>query len=223
MSNNNTNQKTSSEDNTSEIAIGIDLGTFNSCVAIYQNGKVEVIANDIGLRTTPSFVSFTIDERLVGEAAKSAIVSNVKNTIYDVKRLMGKNYDDEIVQKELKNLSYKVINKNNKSIIEVEYKEETKIFTPEEISAMILTKMKEIAEAYLGHPVKNAVITVPAYFNDKERVSTKDAGAIAGLNVLRIINEPASAAIAYGLDQRSAKEKNILIFDCGGKVLLPVV
>jgi len=217
MSQENTNEKTGSDDKCSSIACGIDLGTSNSCVAIYINGKVEVIANDVGLRTTPSYVGFTDEERLVGDPAKSVIASNVKNTIYDVKRLMGRTYDDECVQKELKNLSYKVINKNNKPLVEVEYKKEQKQFTPEEISAMILTKMKEVAEAFVGKTIKNVVITVPAYFNDSQRQSTKDAGAIAGLNVLRIINEPTAAALAYGLDKKSAKAQNVLIFDCGGK------
>jgi L1 cell adhesion molecule like protein len=207
----------------SSISIGIDLGTTYSCVAVYQNGKVEVIANDQGNRTTPSFVSFTDDERLVGDAAKSLVSSNPNNTVFDAKRLIGKKFNDASVQSDMKHFTYKVINKDSKPNIEVQFKGETKVFTPEEISAMVLGKMKEIAEGYLGQEVSDCVVTVPAYFNDSQRQATKDAGVIAGLNVLRIINEPTSAAIAYGLDQRSEKEKNILIFDCGGKVLLPVV
>jgi molecular chaperone DnaK (HSP70) len=199
----------------SSISIGIDLGTTNSCVGIYRNGRVEIIANDQGNRTTPSFVGFTSEERLIGDAAKSAASSNPKNTVYDAKRLIGRNYDDKYMQDEFKHLSYNIIDKNNKPIIEVEYKNEKKQFTPEEISSMILYKMKEISESFLGHEVKDAVITVPAYFNDSQRQATKDAGVICGLNVLRIINEPTAAAIAYGLDKKSGS-KNILIFDCGG-------
>jgi heat shock protein 1/8 len=203
--------------------IGIDLGTTYSCVAVYQNGKVEVIANDQGNRTTPSYVSFTDEERLVGDAAKSQVSSNPNNTVFDAKRLIGKKFNDTTVQSDMKHFTYKVINKDSKPNIEVQFRGETKVFSPEEISAMVLGKMKEIAESYLGQEVKDCVVTVPAYFNDSQRQATKDAGVIAGLNVLRIINEPTSAAIAYGLDQKSSKEKNILIFDCGGKVLLPVV
>ena len=198
-------------------AIGIDLGTTYSCVGVWQNDHVEIIANDQGNRTMPSYVSFTKDERLIGEAAKSNAASNTKNTVFDSKRLIGKNYNDENIQRVLKHLSYNVINKDNKPMIEVEFKEETKVFSPEEIAAMILTKMKEIAEAFLGETVTDAVITVPAYFNDSQRQATKDAGTIAGLNVLRIINEPTAAAIAYGLDKQSKEEKNVLIVDCGGK------
>jgi molecular chaperone DnaK (HSP70) len=196
--------------------IGIDLGTTYSCVGIYRDGRVDIIANDQGNRTTPSFVSFTSDERLIGDAAKTIASSNPTNTVYDAKRLIGRNYDDSHMKDELKHFSYNVVNKNNKPIIDVEYKNERKQFTPEEISSMILYKMKEIAEAYLGEPVKDAVITVPAYFNDSQRQATKDAGVIAGLNVLRIINEPTAAAIAYGLDKKGGS-KNVLIFDCGGK------
>ena len=199
----------------SSMAIGIDLGTTFSCVGIYRNGRVEIIANDQGNRTTPSFVSFTDQERLIGDAAKSMASSNPKNTVYDAKRLIGRNYNDTNMQTELKHLSYNVMDKSNKPIINVEYKNEAKQFTPEEISSMVLYKMKEIAEAYLGSSVKDAVVTVPAYFNDAQRQATKDAGAIAGLNVLRIINEPTAAAIAYGLDQKGGS-KNVLIFDCGG-------
>ena len=197
-------------------AIGIDLGTTYSCVGVWQNDKIEIIANDQGNRTMPSYVSFTKDERLIGEAAKTNAASNPKNTVYDSKRLIGKNYNDENITRILKHLSYNVIDRDNKPIIEVEYKEETKTFSPEEVGAMILGKMKEIAEAYLGEPVTDAVVTVPAYFNDSQRQATKDAGIIAGLNVLRIINEPTAAAIAYGLDKQSSKEKNVFICDVGG-------
>ena len=204
------------------ISIGIDLGTTFSCVGVYRNGSVEIIANDQGNRTTPSFVGFG-EERLIGDAAKNTASSNPKNTVYDAKRMIGRNFNDSAVQEEIKHFSYNVINKNNKPIIEVDYKDERKQFTPEEISSMIVYKMKEVAEAFLGEPIKDAVITVPAYFNDAQRQATKDAGAIAGLNVLRIINEPTAAAIAYGLDKKGPS-KNVLIFDCGGKqVLLPVV
>jgi len=198
-------------------AIGIDLGTTYSCVGIWQNDHVEIIANDQGNRTMPSYVSFTTDERLIGEAAKSVVANNPKNTVFDAKRLIGQNFDDEKVQSDMKHLSYNVINKDGKPFIEVDFKGETKVFAPEEISSMILGKMKEIAESFLGEPVTDAVITVPAYFNDSQRQATKDAGTIAGLNVLRIINEPTAAAIAYGLDKKSSGEKNVLIFDRGGK------
>ena len=211
-----TNSTNSNKTSKISIPIGIDLGTTYSCVAVYQNGKVEVIANDQGNRTTPSYVSFTEEERLVGDAAKSLVSSNPTNTVFDAKRLIGKKFNDETVQSDMKHFTYKVINKDTKPNIEVQFKGEKKVFSPEEISAMVLGKMKEIAEAFLGQDVKDCVVTVPAYFNDSQRQATKDAGAIAGLNVLRIINEPTSAAIAYGLDQKSSKEKNILIFDCGG-------
>ena len=166
----------------SKVAIGIDLGTTFSCVGIYRNGNVEIIANDQGNRTTPSFVSFTNEERLMGDPAKSMASSNPKNTVYDAKRLIGRNFDESAVQQDMKHYSYTVKGKNNKPIIQVKYKGEDKDFTPEEISSMILVKMKEIAEAYLGESVTDAVITVPAYFNDSQRQSTKDAAAIAGLN-----------------------------------------
>jgi L1 cell adhesion molecule like protein len=197
-------------------AIGIDLGTCNSCVGVWQNGKIEIIANDSGNRITPSYVSFTQEERLIGDAAKSSIANNTGNTIFDAKRLIGKNFHDPVVQKDLKHLSYKVINVDNKPIIQAEFRGETKTFSPEEISSMVLIKMKEIAEAYLGETVTDAVITVPAYFNDSQRQATKDAGLIAGLNVLRIINEPTAAAIAYGLDKQKKTSQNILIYDFGG-------
>jgi len=198
------------------IAIGIDLGTTNSCVGVWQNDHVEIIANDQGNRTTPSYVSFTSEERLIGDAAKSAVAQNPTNTVFDAKRLIGHKFTDPNVQSDMKHFTYNVINQNNKPYIEVEHKGETKVFAPEEISSMVLAKMKEIAEAYLGTVVTDAVITVPAYFNDSQRQATKDAGAIAGLNVLRIINEPTAAAIAYGLDKKSQGEQNVLIFDCGG-------
>lgn len=198
------------------VAIGIDLGTTYSCVGIYQNGKVEIISNDQGDRTTPSFVSFTDTERLIGVAAKNALTSNPTNTVYDAKRMIGRNFDDSKLQEDMKHFSFNVVDKNNKPKISVSFKNEPKEFTPEEISAMVLTKMKQTAEDYLGCEVKNAVITVPAYFNDSQRQATKDAGMIAGLNVLRIINEPTAAAIAYGLDKMSDKARNILIFDFGG-------
>ena len=197
------------------LSIGIDLGTTFSCVGVYKNGKVEIIANDQGNRTTPSFVSFTSDERLIGEASKNSASGNPKNTVYDAKRMIGRKFNDQVVQDELKHMSYTVVNKNDKPVIEVEFKNERKQFTPEEISSMILHKMREVAEAFLGETVKDAVITVPAYFNDAQRQATKDAGAIAGLNVLRIINEPTAAAIAYGIDKKGGS-KNVLIFDCGG-------
>ena len=201
-----------------EIAIGIDLGTTYSCVSVFKNNNVEIIANSQGNRTTPSWVSFNENERLIGDSAKAAASSNPSNTIYDIKRLMGRKYSDPVVQEELKTLPYKVVKTDgDKCEVEVQYKGETKRFSPEQISAMILTYMKETAEAYLGHTVQNAVITVPAYFNDAQRQSTKDAGVIAGLNVLRIINEPTAAAIAYGLDKvNDNKERNILVFDMGG-------
>ena len=198
------------------VAIGIDLGTTYSAVGVWQNDRVEVIANEQGNRTTPSYVAFTHNERLIGDSAKNQSASNPNNTVYDAKRLIGRLYNDSIVQNELKNLAYKITDKSNKPHIQVEYLNESKEFTPEEISAMILTKMKETAEAYLGETVKDAVITVPAYFNDQQRQSTKDAGLISGLNVLRIINEPTAAAIAYGLDKNNEEERNVLIFDCGG-------
>ena len=201
---------------TENIAIGIDLGTTYSCVGVYKNGMVEIIANDQGERTTPSFVSFNDTERTVGLVAKNAATSNPTNTIYDAKRLIGREFSDPKLQEDMKHFSFKVVDSNNKPKFAVKYKNEDKEFTPEEISAMILVKMKETAEQFLGTTVKNAVITVPAYFNDSQRQATKDAGVIAGLNVLRIINEPTAAAIAYGLDKIMEKSKTILIFDFGG-------
>jgi L1 cell adhesion molecule like protein len=200
-----------------KIAIGIDLGTVNSCVCVFRNGNVEIIANEQGNRTTPSIVAFNETERLVGDPARNQSTSNSKNTIYDAKRLIGRKFSDEVVQKELVNMSYNVVkSKDDKPLIEVQYKGEDKTYSPEEISSMILSKMKEIAESYIGYDVKQAVVTVPAYFNDSQRQATKDAGVIAGLEILRIINEPTAAAIAYGLDKKSSKEQKILIFDMGG-------
>ncbi|ELU12322.1 hypothetical protein CAPTEDRAFT_150302, partial [Capitella teleta] len=197
-------------------AIGIDLGTTYSCVAVFQHGQVEIIANDQGNRTTPSYVAFTDSERLVGEAAHNQAALNPTNTIFDAKRLIGRRYDDAVVQKDLKNWPFKVTNDGGKPRIRAEHKGEQKQFAAEEISSMVLSKMKETAEGYLGQEVRDAVITVPAYFNDSQRQATKDAGHIAGLNVLRIINEPTAAALAYGLDKNLTGEKNVLIFDLGG-------
>jgi len=197
-------------------AVGIDLGTTYSCVGVWQNDRVEIIANDQGNRTTPSYVAFTDTERLIGDAAKNQVAMNPHNTVFDAKRLIGRNFNDQDVQSDMKHWPFKVIDKNGKPYIQVEYKGEKKDFTPEEISSMVLTKMKETAEAFLGTTVKDAVITVPAYFNDSQRQATKDAGLISGLNVLRIINEPTAAAIAYGLDKKAVGERNVLIFDLGG-------
>ena len=197
-------------------SVGIDLGTTYSCVGVWQNDKVEIIANDQGQRTTPSYVAFTDTERLIGDAAKNQVAMNPHNTVFDAKRLIGRKFDDPSVQSDMKHWPFTLLSgTEGKPMIQVEYKGETKTFSAEEISSMVLTKMKQIAEAYLGKEVKNAVITVPAYFNDSQRQATKDAGTIAGLNVMRIINEPTAAAIAYGLDQKGG-EKNILIFDLGG-------
>jgi len=198
-------------------AIGIDLGTTYSCVGVFQHGKVEIIANDQGNRTTPSYVAFTDTERLIGDAAKNQVAMNPTNTIFDAKRLIGRQYQDSTVQSDMKHWPFKVTNAGGKPRLQVEYKAEDKSFTPEEISAMVLTKMKETAESYLGQEVRDAVVTVPAYFNDSQRQATKDAGVIAGLNIMRIINEPTAAAIAYGLDKKKdEKESNVLIFDLGG-------
>jgi len=199
-------------------AIGIDLGTTYSCVGVFINGKVEIIANSQGNRTTPSYVAFNDSERLIGDAAKNQVALNPENSVFDIKRLIGRRFDDPSVQSDMKHFSYKVVNQNGKPYVSVQYKNEDKLFSPEEISAMILQEMKSTAEQYLGTPVKDCVITVPAYFNDAQRTATKDAGAICGLNVLRIINEPTAACIAYGLDKLSNTkgEKRILIFDLGG-------
>ncbi|GJW25583.1 luminal binding protein 5 [Tanacetum coccineum] len=195
--------------------IGIDLGTTYSCVGVYKDGHYEIIANDQGNRITPSWVAFTDSERLIGDGAKNQAAVNAERTIFDVKRLIGRKFEDKEVQRDSKLLPYKIVNKDGKPYIQVQKDGENKVFSPEEISAMILTKMKETAEAYLGRKIKDAVVTVPAYFNDAQRQATKDAGVIAGLNVVRIINEPTAAAIAYGLDKTDG-EKNILVFDLGG-------
>lgn len=197
-------------------AIGIDLGTTYSCVATYES-SVEIIANEQGNRVTPSFVAFTPEERLIGDAAKNQAALNPENTVFDAKRLIGRRFDEESVQNDMKTWPFKVIDVDEAPVIEVQYLGETKTFSPQEISAMVLTKMREIAEAKIAQKVEKAVITVPAYFNDAQRQATKDAGSIAGLNVLRIINEPTAAAIAYGLGAgKSDKERHVLIFDLGG-------
>jgi len=193
------------------------LGTTYSCVGVFQHGKVEIIANDQGNRTTPSYVAFTDTERLIGDAAKNQVAMNPTNTIFDAKRLIGRKFTDTSVQTDMKLWPFKVVERGGKPKLMVEYKAEEKEFNPEEISSMVLTKMKETAESYLGSKISNAVVTVPAYFNDSQRQATKDAGVIAGLNVLRIINEPTAAAIAYGLDKKKgSSEQNVLIFDLGG-------
>jgi len=199
-------------------AVGIDLGTTYSCVGVFQHGKVEIIANDQGNRTTPSYVAFTDTERLIGDAAKNQVAMNPSNTVFDAKRLIGRDFSDQTVQRDMKHWPFDIIENGKKPKIQVEFKCEKKTFTPEEISSMVLTKMKETAEQYLGKTIKDAVVTVPAYFNDSQRQATKDAGIISGLNVLRIINEPTAAAIAYGLDKKkgNSQESNVLIFDLGG-------
>ncbi|KAG7821773.1 hypothetical protein KL919_000541 [Ogataea angusta] len=195
--------------------IGIDLGTTYSCVGVMKAGRVEIIPNDQGNRITPSYVAFTEEERLVGDAAKNQIASNPTNTIFDIKRLIGHRFDDKVIQKEIKHLPYKVKDQDGRPVVEAKVNGELKTFTAEEISAMILGKMKQIAEDYLGKKVTHAVVTVPAYFNDAQRQATKDAGTIAGLEVLRIVNEPTAAAIAYGLD-KTDEEKHIIVYDLGG-------
>jgi len=197
--------------------IGIDLGTTYSCVGVYQNGRVEIIANDQGNRITPSYVAWEADsgERLIGDAAKNQATINPENTVFDAKRLIGRNFNDKTVKHDAKMWPFRLTNKNGRPYINVKVGDENKSYAPEEISAMVLTKMKTIAENYLGAEVKNAVVTVPAYFNDAQRQATKDAGTISGMNVMRIINEPTAAAIAYGLDKKGG-EKNILVFDLGG-------
>jgi len=199
------------------VAVGIDLGTTYSCVGTFQHGKVEIIANDQGNRTTPSYVAFTDTERLIGDAAKNQVAMNPNNTIFDAKRLIGRKFNESTVQSDRKHWPFQVVEQNGLPRLRVEYQSEEKTFTPEEISSMVLVKMKETAETYLGTKVTEAVVTVPAYFNDSQRQATKDAGMIAGLNVLRIINEPTAAAIAYGLDKKKGQgECNVLIFDLGG-------
>jgi len=198
-------------------AVGIDLGTTYSCVGVWKNDAVDIIANDQGNRTTPSYVGFTDTERLIGDAAKNQVARNPENTVFDAKRLIGRKFADAVVQADMKHWPFKVSSgSNDKPMIEVHFNGEDKKFQAEEISAMVLTKMKETAEAYLGGTVSDAVVTVPAYFNDSQRQATKDAGAICGLNVLRIINEPTAAAIAYGLDKKGEGERNVLIYDMGG-------
>ena len=197
-------------------SVGIDLGTTYSCVGVWQNDRVEIIANDQGNRTTPSYVAFTETERLIGDAAKNQVAMNAANTVFDAKRLIGRKFTDKVVADDMKHWPFTCTEgPNGKPTIQVNFKGETKKFAAEEISSMVLIKMKEIAEAYLGREVKNAVITVPAYFNDAQRQATKDAGVISGLNVLRLISAPTAAAIAYSLDKTGA-EKKVLIFDLGG-------
>ncbi|KAJ5495718.1 Endoplasmic reticulum chaperone BiP [Penicillium diatomitis] len=195
--------------------IGIDLGTTYSCVGVMQNGKVEILANDQGNRITPSYVAFTDEERLVGDAAKNQYAANPQRTIFDIKRLIGRKFDDKDIQKDAKNFPFKVVNKDGKPMVKVDVNKTAKTFTPEQISAMILEKMKDVAESFLGKSVTHAVVTVPAYFNDAQRQATKDAGTIAGLNVLRVVNEPTAAAIAYGLD-KTGDERQVIVYDLGG-------
>ncbi|PNS16230.1 chaperone DnaK [Sphaceloma murrayae] len=195
--------------------IGIDLGTTYSCVGVMKGGKVEILVNDQGNRITPSYVAWNDDERLVGDAAKNQFASNPLRTIYDIKRLIGRKFNDRDVQRDMKHFPFKVVNKGGQPKVEVDVKGSQKTFTPEEVSSMVLQKMKEVAESYLGEKVTNAVVTVPAYFNDAQRAATKDAGTIAGLNVLRVVNEPTAAALAYGLD-KTDKERQIIVYDLGG-------
>ena len=198
-------------------ALGIDLGTTYSCVGVWKDNHVEIIANDQGNRTTPSYVAFTDSERLIGDAAKYQAAANPTNTVFDAKRLIGRKFDESTVKSDMSHWPFTVkSNSDNKPQIEVNFKGENTTYQPEEISAMVLTKMKQTAETYLGCNVNDAVVTVPAYFNDAQRQATKDAGVIAGLNVLRIINEPTAAALAYGLDKKKEGEQNVVIFDCGG-------
>merc|ERR1711871_490339 len=196
--------------------MGIDLGTTYSCVGVYKNGRVEILQNDQGNRIPPSVVAFTKEGRLVGEAAKNQAALDPSNTVYDAKRLIGRNFYDETVQADMKHWPFEIKNKDGKPVIQVEVEGKPKEFAAEEVSSMILAKMRKIAEGYLGTSVNNAVITCPAYFNDQQRASTKDAGQIASLKVLRVINEPTAAALAYGLDKKEQEESNILVFDLGG-------
>ena len=200
-------------------AIGIDLGTTYSCVAVCQHGKVDIIANEQGNRITPSYVAFTNNGRLIGEAAKNQAAKNPNNTVFDIKRLIGRKYRDSTVRADMKHWPFTIIYDGGKPKVLVEYRDERRSFAPEEISSMILSKMKTIAEARLGTKISEAVITVPAYFNDSQRRATGDAAAIAGLHLLRLINEPTAAAIAYGLHRKVSEEKSVLVFDLGGGTL----
>jgi heat shock protein 5 len=204
------------EDDSVGTVIGIDLGTTYSCVGVYKAGRVEIVANDQGNRITPSYVAWDGADRLIGDGAKNQATINPENTVFDAKRLIGRDFKDKVVQKDMKMWPFEVVSKDGKPNIRVALPDGVKQFSPEEISAMVLTKMRDIAQDYLSKPITNAVVTVPAYFNDAQRQATKDAGTIAGLNVMRIINEPTAAAIAYGLDKKSDGEKNILVFDLGG-------
>ena len=196
-------------------AIGIDLGTTYSCVALMNNNKVDIIANDQGNYTTPSFVAFNDTERLVGDSAKNQAASNPSNTVYDIKRVLGRNFNDPSVQSDISHFPFEVVDSDGKPNVMVNFKNEKMKFSPEQISSMILEKMKTISESFIGSEITDAVVTVPAYFNDRQRQATKDAGKIAGINILRIINEPTAAAIAYGLDKK-VDSSNVLIFDLGG-------
>ncbi|EYE95244.1 Hsp70 family ATPase KAR2 [Aspergillus ruber CBS 135680] len=207
-------QEESVQDNYGTV-IGIDLGTTYSCVGVMQNGKVEILVNDQGNRITPSYVAFTDEERLVGDAAKNQYAANPVRTIFDIKRLIGRKFDDKDTQKDSKHFPFKIVNKDGKPVVKVDVNQTPKTLTPEEVSAMVLGKMKDIAEGYLGKQVTHAVVTVPAYFNDAQRQATKDAGTIAGLNVLRVVNEPTAAAIAYGLDKQG-DERQVIVYDLGG-------
>jgi len=204
------------EDEKMGTVIGIDLGTTYSCVGVFKNGRVEIIANDQGNRITPSYVAFMdTGDRLVGDAAKNQATINPENTVFDVKRLIGRKYSDKSVQADKKLVPYEIVSNQDKPMVQIVQGGQTLKFAPEEISAMILQKMKLTAETFLGKEIKNAVVTVPAYFNDAQRQATKDAGTIAGLKVERIINEPTAAAIAYGMD-KTGGESNVLVFDLGG-------
>ena len=200
-------------------AIGIDLGTVYSCVGICENGTVEIIPNENGNRITPSYVAFTNDRRLVGDEAKSQLSTNLENTVFHAKRLIGRDFDEFHIKSYMKEWPFKVVQRDEKLKIQVHFRNQIELFTPEEIASMILTKMKNIAESHLGRNISDAVITVPASFNDRQRQATKDAGCLAGFNVLRIINESTAAAIAYGLKAWEVGEKNVVVFDLGGGTL----
>ena len=206
----------SEETGVSGPVIGIDLGTTYSCVGVMKNGRVDIIVNDQGNRITPSWVAFTDEERLIGDAAKNQFPSNPHQTIYDVKRLIGRKFTDKEVQNDLKTFPFNVVSSKGAPKVRVDVQGDQKDFSPEEVSAMILGKMRDVAEEYLGEKVVNAVVTVPAYFNDAQRAATKDAGTIAGLNVLRVVNEPTAAALAYGLDKMDKAERTVLVYDLGG-------